>query len=380
MLESYPSHLVSFITMKQKVSVLALALLILCSFRFFSDQSLAVQQEGDKQGPQRSVTSTETPKEPGVVTLRVGRHADFIRAVFVAGEEYIQKSSVTQTGDTIKVEFPYPFVISHSEKGPLTDDVPLEIGKGIRVVTKGGVCRLTLEGLTNIKISKFSSPSRLVVDGYVRPPLQGSLGDESIPPRPAEEPGRELKSVVIDAGHGGYDKGIQGADFTEKDMALSFAKELASALNRKGKKVFLTRKSDQVLSIKERIKIAHQKSPDIVISIHLSSGSDFAVFSPQRKADKSGQDNWSETGRQPTADAAIARAIIQNIAGSPDLITVHEKLPLPLLSQVAAPALLIEIPHPEKIKYDAKTRERFISAVVKGLGHSSPAPKVDSRL
>ena len=79
------------------------------------------------------------------------------------------------------------------------------------------------------------------------------------------------KVIVIDAGHGGPDPGANRGNIKEKDITLMAAKILKKELEKKSFKVFLTRKSDYYIRLKNRVKFARSKSPDLFISIHADS-------------------------------------------------------------------------------------------------------------
>lgn len=80
--------------------------------------------------------------------------------------------------------------------------------------------------------------------------------------------------VVIDAGHGGSDKGATSDNYTESEITLSVAKLLEKALKADSQfKVTMTRKDDTFLSLSERTRIANQAG-DVFISIHVNSSSD----------------------------------------------------------------------------------------------------------
>ena len=79
------------------------------------------------------------------------------------------------------------------------------------------------------------------------------------------------KVIVIDAGHGGPDPGANRNNIKEKDITLMAAKILKKKLEKKSFKVFLTRKSDYYIRLKNRVKYARSKSPDLFISIHADS-------------------------------------------------------------------------------------------------------------
>ena len=79
------------------------------------------------------------------------------------------------------------------------------------------------------------------------------------------------KIIVIDAGHGGADPGAIRNNVKEKDLTLMAAKILKNKLEKKSFTVFLTRKSDYYIRLKNRVKYARDKSPDLFISIHADS-------------------------------------------------------------------------------------------------------------
>ena len=79
-------------------------------------------------------------------------------------------------------------------------------------------------------------------------------------------------TVVVDAGHGGREKGAIGClGDEEKNINLKIALELEQMLKEKGFNVVLTRGYDSDLSLKERIQIAKDNGADIFVSIHLNS-------------------------------------------------------------------------------------------------------------
>lgn len=79
-------------------------------------------------------------------------------------------------------------------------------------------------------------------------------------------------TVVIDAGHGGAEKGAIGClGDEEKDINLAIALELQKVLINKGFNVVMTREVDCNLGLNERTEIAKENDADIFISIHLNS-------------------------------------------------------------------------------------------------------------
>ena len=87
---------------------------------------------------------------------------------------------------------------------------------------------------------------------------------------------KNLKGIVIDAGHGGSDSGAVGNGIIEKDLTLKIATYIANRLKELGLPVTLTRSDDTTLDPKTRVnKIlsAYGNDPNVlVISNHINAG------------------------------------------------------------------------------------------------------------
>ena len=78
-------------------------------------------------------------------------------------------------------------------------------------------------------------------------------------------------TVVIDAGHGGHDSGAKGVMGYEKHYALDLALRLEQSLRKRGFKTLMTRRSDNFLTLGQRVDIANRQKKAIFISVHLNS-------------------------------------------------------------------------------------------------------------
>lgn len=83
----------------------------------------------------------------------------------------------------------------------------------------------------------------------------------------------KIKTIVVDAGHGGHDGATKGVYSREKDIALQVALKLGKAIeaNLKDVKVVYTRSTDVFIPLYERIGLANRIKADIFISIHCNS-------------------------------------------------------------------------------------------------------------
>lgn len=89
------------------------------------------------------------------------------------------------------------------------------------------------------------------------------------------------KTIVLDAGHGGVDKGAQNGQIIEQELNLILVEKLQKELISRGATVYLTRTNENDLStttvnrkrsdLYNRAKYINKISPDMYISIHLNS-------------------------------------------------------------------------------------------------------------
>ncbi|MGF1656716.1 MAG: N-acetylmuramoyl-L-alanine amidase [Verrucomicrobiales bacterium] len=82
-----------------------------------------------------------------------------------------------------------------------------------------------------------------------------------------------VRTVVVDAGHGGHDRGgIPGQKVSEKQVALDTSIRLQRELVRRGYRVIMTRTTDVFIPLSQRVAIANRNRRDtIFVSVHYNS-------------------------------------------------------------------------------------------------------------
>ncbi|HEX9563445.1 MAG TPA: N-acetylmuramoyl-L-alanine amidase [Gemmatimonadaceae bacterium] len=116
--------------------------------------------------------------------------------------------------------------------------------------------------------------ARVVSAGTVATPRTGAPTS-----RTAAEPGRPRAGrtlVVVDAGHGGPDRGMSGptgarSRIYEADITLAIAKRLRAALVARGIDVHMTRMTDTLIALRDRGRIANEKEAVLFLSIHVNA-------------------------------------------------------------------------------------------------------------
>jgi N-acetylmuramoyl-L-alanine amidase len=119
----------------------------------------------------------------------------------------------------------------------------------------------------------LTHPDRLVIDVYGdrdadrRRGVPGSRQDDRLPPD-----AREVRTVIVDPGHGGADPGAIGVGgLREKDVTLRLSKLLIARLRAAGFEVVTTRATDRTVSLEERTAIAEASRGDVFISLHANA-------------------------------------------------------------------------------------------------------------
>lgn len=95
----------------------------------------------------------------------------------------------------------------------------------------------------------------------------------SIWPNVTNAQGYKIKTIVIDAGHGGVKPGAAGKYSLEKNIALKVALKLGKMLEQQlpNIKIIQTRKTDVDVDWYRRAEIANDAKADLFISIHCNS-------------------------------------------------------------------------------------------------------------
>jgi N-acetylmuramoyl-L-alanine amidase len=116
--------------------------------------------------------------------------------------------------------------------------------------------------------------------------------------------GYRFSTVIIDAGHGGHDRGgIPGQSVPEKTMALDVARRLQHCLQDRGYRTVMTRNSDSFVSLGRRVAIANSQRNAIFVSIH---------FNAARRRGARGFETYYYTSRSAALASNIHRQILRS--------------------------------------------------------------------
>ncbi|GAB6161486.1 N-acetylmuramoyl-L-alanine amidase [Desulfothermus naphthae] len=132
--------------------------------------------------------------------------------------------------------------------------------------------------IKDFKVFALENPYRIVVDIYGQKDLgnvklvkEAVKKSQKLSESLIEQLGLDIKTIMIDPGHGGKDPGAICRGLKEKDINLRLAKILGTILRRKGFKVLYTRTTDKFIPLEERTVMANTMGADLFISIHVNA-------------------------------------------------------------------------------------------------------------
>jgi N-acetylmuramoyl-L-alanine amidase len=227
------------------------------------------------------------------ISQRAASGAGNWKIIKVSGSDYLSVENISQfyglpagiAGPGEKVEFE-------------TVKNPLEFVSGSREVMINGarswLCFPVIEQDGKFLVSRTDVAK--TIEPLVRPHRVPNAG--------------KVQTVVLDPGHGGYDRGQVSRYGYEKDFALDVARKLRPALQAKGLRVIMTREGDYFVPLEVRAQIANAARDSIFISIHFNATNDdpnatgFEIFS------------FTPRGAPSTSDSAVAPSALSTQPGS----------------------------------------------------------------
>jgi N-acetylmuramoyl-L-alanine amidase len=348
---------------------------------------------------------------PGAASARVAAAAAEINLEDVRVRSYPSFTRIvveTSTAVTHRIESSGPKEARVRLVGLGSGAQTQEVGDGliseVRVDRAGAdaLLRVLYEGTAGtLRATTLADPPRIVLD--VARPLDASA-------REGREQQAPLRTIVLDAGHGGHDSGATGpTGLMEKDLVLDVTRRLAKLVSAQlGMKVLLTRDSDNFVTLRDRTSYANKQHADLFVSIHANAHREAAAdgvetyFLSSEATDSAARqvaalENGVVQLEQPTGRGTgqvdIVKAILWDLAQSEFQVessrlaeVVHDSLTQTLrisnrgvkqagfyvLGGAAMPAILLEIgfvtnPKEERKLKDTKYRDEIARAILGGI-------------
>jgi N-acetylmuramoyl-L-alanine amidase len=173
-------------------------------------------------------------------------------------------------------------------------------------------------------------------------------------------------TVVVDAGHGGLDRGARGMDgrSVEKVYALDTAKRIERGLRARGYRVVMTRRRDYFVPLPSRVATSNRQRGAVFVSVH---------YNWTGRSSVSGTETYYYNSRSYPLAANIQREV-DRVAPTPNRGVKRSRFHV--LRNNARPAALVELgfmsnPRELRLIKSASYRQRLADAVVRGIVKSS---------
>jgi N-acetylmuramoyl-L-alanine amidase len=188
----------------------------------------------------------------------------------------------------------------------------------------------------------------------------------------AREGPRSSTTVVIDAGHGGFDRGgIAGQRVSEKDMTLDVALRLRAVLQSYGYRTVMTRDRDVFIPLGTRVAIANSYRDAIFVCIHFNA-------TPRRAA------SGIETYFYSSQSLGLASAIHYYVAGgAPSANRGVRRRGFYVLRNTRIPSVLVEcgfLTNPTEASYaqNASYRQKLALEIAHGVQNRTSVGRIAS--
>jgi N-acetylmuramoyl-L-alanine amidase len=196
-----------------------------------------------------------------------------------------------------------------------------------------------------------------------------------------------VRTVVVDAGHGGNDFGTHGQRSVEKTLTLDMAKRVRALLEAAGFRVVMTRTSDRAVSLDDRCEIAADKNADLLVSIHCNSGGTaqgvetFCATPAGAVSTSSSFNGWPRAAKEEstpgnrfdTQNIFLAHSIQRRLVAETDAVDRGvRRARFVVVRDAPCPAVLVETGFlsnatEEKKLLSPEYRDRVAKAVVAGI-------------
>lgn len=175
-------------------------------------------------------------------------------------------------------------------------------------------------------------------------------------------PASAVRTVVIDAGHGGHDRGGgPGQRIPEKPYTLDVAQRLRRILSSAGYKTVMTRDGDYFVSLGGRCSIGNAQRDSIFVSIHFNSA-------PRLGAD--GIETYYYSSRAGKLASAVHREVVR-VAKTEDRRV--RRRGFYVIRRTRAPSILCELgfltnrAEAARITSSAGYRQQLAEAIARGI-------------
>lgn len=174
----------------------------------------------------------------------------------------------------------------------------------------------------------------------------------------------EVKTILIDPGHGGKDKGSTWDTLAEKDLVLDFCRYFEKVNINPGYKLVFLRNTDEYFTFNGRVEKINQINPDIIISIHHSMNVDSTLSGLQVF--------YCRESYNSERSLQLAKKVMGTLPKDIPIINSPEHANFLVLRDTNCPGILLEVgyltnEHDRAVITSEKYRLAFAQAVIDAI-------------
>lgn len=212
-------------------------------------------------------------------------------------------------------------------------------------------------GYITIAVIVLAAAAAVAYFGFLRP----AAGDKPT----VSAKGKVI--VALDAGHGGTDPGAISGDYNEKVVNLAVAKKVQALLaSDKQITILLTRSTDLLVPLEERIRIAQDGGASLYVSVHVDSYATPEV---------SGVGTWVDlTRKESESDATyqLARRLVDAAVTATGARNRGIQKQDSYLQRTTMPAVTLEVgfitnPTERALLFDPAYQDKLAAGIVAGI-------------
>lgn len=176
--------------------------------------------------------------------------------------------------------------------------------------------------------------------------------------------------IVIDAGHGGRDRGAKAKMpfCEEKKLCLQTARLVKKYLDQLGYRVILTRSTDAFIALSRRVEIAQQANTDLFVSLHYNASRNPSAKGVEIFFYDSKEDRTRSRASKQLADFILPRLVRRTSQSSRGV----KKGNFYVIRETSMPAILIEggfitNPQERQLLKNPSYQEKIARGIAEGI-------------
>ncbi len=295
---------------------------------------------------------------------------------------------ISSDGANLQIVFRRDPVIPGSTTEANYNQAPFTSSK---ITEANGATVLDVTGTTPLQVQFTDGGKTLTISALAAPatatPAPATTAQQPAPPPGAPAPETPVSPttpkprpvrtiVVLDAGHGGDERGAQLTEtLNEKDVTLALARRIQHELEARGISVSMVRSGDATLTADQRAGAANSAKPFLYVSVHAATlGTGVRIFTamipPTQRANRRSFLPWDNAQAAFVSGSDTVADAIATECRNRSLPVRTLAAPVRPLNSIAAPAIAIEIaPQGDSVESitDAKYQQDVAAAIAAGI-------------